>query len=87
MTNTCSVCGANIDMVGRSHRCIPKSAAERQPSQAGSIPKAGVAQTRSTRERDGVASVEQPSTYKYRDPDKWRAYMRGYMAKRREKTT
>jgi hypothetical protein len=25
--------------------------------------------------------------YKYRDPDKWRAYMRGYMAKRREKTT
>jgi hypothetical protein len=66
MTNTCSVCGANLDMVGRAHRCIPRV----QP---------------------GSASVETDklpgsvATYKYRDADKWRTYMRAYMRKRREK--
>ena len=28
MANNCSVCGANIDMVGRSHRCVPISVTE-----------------------------------------------------------
>lgn len=25
MANLCTICGLNLDMVGRSHRCVPKS--------------------------------------------------------------
>lgn len=28
MTNLCNACGANLDMVGRSHRCVPRNTPE-----------------------------------------------------------
>ena len=42
---------------------------------------------KTTQESSGPQKPEQikkqHSTHKYRDPEKWRAYMRSYMAKRR----
>ena len=32
---------------------------------------------------EGVIEIAARGTYKYRDPDKWRAYMREYMRRRR----
>lgn len=28
MTNLCAACGANLDMVGRAHRCVPRNTPE-----------------------------------------------------------
>lgn len=70
MANThCPDCGASYAMVGRVHRCI-------------SIP----------RERAyfiGGTPVDRPAdvseSYKYRDPEKRRAYMREYMRRVRNR--
>jgi hypothetical protein len=57
VTNNCERCGANLDLVGRVHRCIERPQIE--------VPQA-------------VAV-----TYRHRDPETRRAYMRDYMRKRR----
>ena len=78
-----------MDMVGRSHRRNPKSRGVDQvpsqlPNQQGlqRKPVVAVAATADGEQRAGTRET----TYKYRDPDKWRAYMRDYMRKHRGKT-
>lgn len=62
MANNCSVCGKDLALVGRIHRCVPLP-----PKLVLSKPK------------------PKGGTYRYRDPDKRRAYMAAYMRKRRGK--
>lgn len=50
---------ANMDMVGRAHRCIPVAV------------------------RPTVAEQKSGGSYKYRDPEKRRAYMRELMRRKR----
>jgi hypothetical protein len=58
----CKDCGLDLDLVGKSHRCIPRMANT-------------VAAT------DDVANTmaNTTSTYRYRDVERRRAYMRDYM--------
>jgi hypothetical protein len=70
MTNNCAQCGANLALVGRVHRCVPAVVTAQQTS---------VGQ----QEPVDSAKPSTGSTYRYRDPEKWRAYMRDYMRKRR----
>ena len=81
MTYThCPDCGFNIAAFGRMHRCIPKLApvaaneAHSRPEDSG----VGREHPRASRMQAG-----QPTIYKYRDPDKWREYMRDYMRRKR----
>jgi hypothetical protein len=82
MTNICAKCGLNIDMVGRSHRCVPKT-----------ISPESIVATRSAASARRIATSEAVvaeklggASYKHRDADKWRAYMRDYMRARRAKS-
>ena len=71
MTNTltnCPECGVSYAMVGRVHRCVPKTAASCL----------GVSSS-GERGPDLEAGLARGSTYRHRDPDKWRAYMKDYM--------
>jgi hypothetical protein len=62
----CKLCGLDLDLVGKSHRCIPR-----------------VANTTPTAVDVANAMANKASTYRYRDAEKRRAYMRRYMAGRR----
>jgi len=70
MANICPTCMANMDMVGRSHRCIAR---EPVPDQLRDQKEPLDSRTRSSG----------GSTYQYRDPDSRRAYMRDYMKRKR----
>ena len=86
----CSGCGALIALVGRAHRCVQKSGgtvearvldvASRHSIEA--LPAATV---------DAVQKLGTPSspdsTYRYRNADERRAYMRDYMKRKRAKGT
>jgi hypothetical protein len=62
----CKDCGLDLDLVGKSHRCIPRK--------ANTLANAPVV-------TNGVTN--NTATYRYRDADKWRAYMREYMRRKR----
>ena len=85
MANTCPVCMANIDMVGRSHRCIPKPAVLGVTAQAARssdlIPSKGPTQPVTV--SDLKLHPAWIGTYKYRNEETRRQYMRDYMRKRR----
>ena len=66
----CAVCGASIALVGLRHRCIPPDI----EIVAGGPP---LPEPQLTKTLD--------STYRYRNVDERRAYMRGYMQRRRAK--
>lgn len=101
MADYCPICGANIGLVGPRHRCVPRAkpdwiiAAEAKAGAAANAPEpaaavASVSQSDVVNAPD-VTNSEPPMTnatkvtYRYRDADKWRAYMRAYMAKRRSR--
>lgn len=65
----CDRCGALLRMVGRSHRCVAVANFESSTTKPRGVIQAG-----------GVST-----TYKHRDPEARRAYMRDYMRARREK--
>ena len=65
----CPVCGANLALVGRSHHCRPRKI---EPV---TVP---VSQPEAVTNPEPVAN-----TYRYRDPEARRAYMRDYMRRRR----
>jgi hypothetical protein len=66
----CSRCGKNLALVGRIHNCVANT-------MANTITMANVVAN--------TWEVAQPvATYKYRDAEKRRAYMKSYMAKRRK---
>lgn len=66
LMSLCEVCGANLEIVGRRHRCVPMA----------NIP--GDVANSDENMANSVAN-----TYRYRDPEKRRAYMREYMRRRR----
>lgn len=71
MTNNtacCEVCGANLDIVGRVHRCVPLPGKTEVPLE---------------KVTKNLRHVYGKSTHMYRDKEKWRLYMREYMRKRR----
>jgi hypothetical protein len=70
--NPCKLCGLNLDLVGRTHRCIQRVANASPP--ANDVANAAA-----------IAMANATSTYKYRDVDKRRAYMRDLMKKYRAK--
>lgn len=75
MANICKLCMANMDLVGRVHNCVPVLAAAHSQHD----------EDQQEREQDAKATgVHGRSAYKYRDPEKRRAYMREYMSRRRK---
>ena len=76
MANICPQCGANTDMVGRVHRCVPVPA---ELASDGSVPKPVPGEERKL--------MGKKKSYAYRDPDKRREYMRNYMKEYRNGET
>ena len=70
----CPDCGANLDLVGSRHRCVPKPKTEMRPA----------VNTKPDVANDvaNTAAVAN-ATYRYRDVEKRRAYIKSYMAERR----
>jgi hypothetical protein len=58
----CKDCGLDLDLVGKSHRCIPR-----------------VANTVAVTDDVANTVANATSTYRYRDVERRRAYMRDYM--------
>jgi hypothetical protein len=74
----CTLCGANLALIGRAHRCIPR--VDAQPVANAIDAGANVANAPPV---SAGASVTYCYTYRYRDADKRRTYMRELMCKRR----
>ena len=75
MTNNCPDCGLSLALVGRNHIC------KRNPEKPVSVP---AAKSKDTSPKKSKGTCPKKSgTYRYRDDDAWRAYMREYMRKRR----
>lgn len=68
--DNCTRCGANLEMVGRAHRCVPSSRGVVAAKRAMPV------------EQPPVLRVKSKS-YRYRDPEKRRAYMRDLMRRKR----
>jgi len=72
----CKTCGKDLNLVGRVHNCTPGR------TELGLEIEAGL--------ENAIEHVMEPgnrvdgSTYRYRDPEARRSYMRHYMRKRRE---
>jgi hypothetical protein len=78
----CPSCGANRNVVGIRHNCRPPPAAPKP------VPPPKLVEGRPRLVRPApVVKPDGPksSTYRYRDPDKWRAYMRLYMQRYRRR--
>ena len=76
MANICPTCMANMDMVGVSHRCIRRAKPVSEP-----IDYKAIREDIKDRFPDTLAVLG--GTYKYRDADSRRAYMRDYMKRYR----
>ena len=88
MANICTICMANMDLVGRVHKCVGVSDAVRPVVATGAIRSAVEGHERAEQDdadhhREKQKLVHK-GTYRYRDPEKRKAYMRAYMAKRRK---
>ena len=72
MADLCPRCGANLVLVGRVHRCIPRPA---------NVPQAPVVKPASKPAVKPETPVVKPKTkqWRERDPEAYRAYMREYM--------
>jgi hypothetical protein len=72
----CGKCGASLVLVGTRHRCVMPPAIDgtREP-----VMPEPIHEPMTSTEKLGVKGT----TYRYRDADKRRAYMRDYMARRR----
>jgi hypothetical protein len=89
--NPCLLCGANLNVVGKVHRCVPLQigtaptnidvANEKTSDLANASSMANDANDRLANETPGRNRAS--STYRYRNPDKRRLYMRVLMRQRR----
>jgi hypothetical protein len=77
--STCPHCAANLALVGRVHRCMANTDMANSHVANGTSRRKG----QPTLESGRTVKVGEPDTYRYRDAEKRRAYMRGYMKKRR----
>ena len=88
--NNCPDCGANLAMVGRMHRCISRVVAGSPctvttDSQVGRRARESAKPVQFDSASAGVpeVAVGARGTYRYRNADSRRAYMRDYMRTRR----
>lgn len=87
MANACEICGANLAMVGKMHRCLPRVLAHPvivRDAVAGSAPdldraEAALPEISAAPRHEAVPS----STYRYRDPERRREQQRDLMRRRR----
>jgi hypothetical protein len=77
-TNLCPKCGVNIALVGRSHRCITnhQSVTNKPITSPILITNAGASPS---------IEVQRVKDWRKMNPDRYREYMKAYMAKRRAK--
>lgn len=79
----CHICGANLNVVGTRHRCVPRQANVANADHVAN----GMANNRTADVANGPskpAGLNRASTtYRYRSPDKRRLYMRNLMRQRR----
>jgi hypothetical protein len=73
----CTICGLDMDLVGKSHRCVPRVApvANNEPRVANSE---ALVANKST-----PAPASKHYSGRYRDVEKRRSYMREFMRKKR----
>jgi hypothetical protein len=84
----CPLCGANRSVVGRVHRCVPLQVAPAPSRPPPDIDVANALANYSTVDvANGSAKAQGrnrcSTTYRYRNPDKRRAYQRDLMRQRR----
>jgi hypothetical protein len=72
----CKICGLDLDLVGRSHRCVPRVANS-------ALPMANIVDDVANTPPPAVDVANSTSTYRYRDAERRRAYMRELMRKKR----
>jgi hypothetical protein len=78
-SDPCPRCGANLRLVGRAHNCIPRSVATVAADMANTCHVANDMANRSTVDVANKAST----TYRYRDVETRRNYMRTLMRRKR----
>jgi len=74
----CCICGLNLNLVGRAHRCVPRADAEQLIARAVADVNAPVNAANAP-----SPAVSADATDHNRAADERRAYMREYMRKRR----
>ncbi len=70
----CTLCGLDLDLVGKTHRCVPRVANNPPPV---------VVNVANAVEPMANTKPDVANTYRYRDVEKRRSYMRTYMAEPR----
>jgi hypothetical protein len=76
----CPLCGANRNVVGKVHRCLPlQIVAEPTSTDVANLPSMANEHLANNTPGRNRAST----TYRYRNPDKRRTYMRDLMRRRR----
>jgi hypothetical protein len=73
----CDRCGANLALVGKSHRCVANVANTR-------VPVANIMIV-TPQQRADIDHAASPTYGRYRDAEARKAYMRDYMRTRRKK--
>jgi hypothetical protein len=77
-TNLCPTCNANLALVGRSHRCITNHQSVTNKPITNPIPITNAEATPSI-------EVQRVIDWRKGNPERYREYMKAYMAKRRAK--
>ncbi len=87
MANICRGCGKNMDLVGRSHLCAPVARVASTPQRQAEVPTADATRSagKAPKAPRKASERSKKATYQYRDPQERKAYMKAYMAKRRER--
>jgi hypothetical protein len=81
----CERCGKNLALVGRVHRCMANTNERVANSMANNGDVAQLEERLPCKQDVGGSTpLVSTNTYRYRDADKRRTYMRDYMRKRRE---
>ncbi len=68
----CPSCGGMYTLIGHRHRCVPRA----RPV---TVKRIDLPQVIKSAEVDDAGQETGATVYRFRNPDKWRAYMRIYM--------
>lgn len=89
MANRCPICDVNMDTMGRMHNCRPKKVFNHDAKVSEEKSDLGKDDAEAASDTGGEAiagdAAGHTSTYRYRDKEKHRKYMKEYMRKRRMK--
>ena len=83
MPDFCKICGKDQILVGYRHNCTPPEHPYDRPA---ALKSEGEPMRDTEAELEAhVVAIEKAAYKRYKDPEKRKAYMRSYMAKRRAK--